>query len=581
VSLTAASLVQNGSFNLNVRKGKFGMNLFADGNLRPSVESPSSYNRVSIDTATNTNSILNQNGTGSFDRHGLQSGIGFDWSPDELNTFSGALSYNNFGVRSTGFVNQTEQTQTVSGGDYLDTKSINNTNRSFRQYSYDPSLNYKHSFKNKDQQLEFAADGSFANNMISSGNDQFLQPQDSLFYGTRNTNPAKEKEYEIKADYTQPVGKDVVFGAGGKFSGYDINTIANALVWNPNSMSYLYSPALSNDLTYHQKVYAAYAELTFPVGKLFESRLGARYERTQVNAFYANSRQKVQNGYNTVVPTIFLMKKIDENQTVKLNFTIRIGRPDYRDLNPYINASDPKNITTGNPNLKPEIWDLYEASYIRELGKTGSLMFTLFYRQSNGDIQQFLVYYPSIQIGDTIYNNVSVGTRENIGVEDNMGANLFFDFNINNKFNIQSNISFYYRHTINRINQGYNSNAMFYRSNINSSYHFTDNFAAEFFGSFSSRHHEIQGYFPSFVSYSFALRKNFLNDKLSVALTANNIFSKYVNQRTSLYGPGFQSTETRDIPFRTFGINFTWKFGELQSEKEKHGENPLNISAPE
>ena len=109
-------------------------------------------------------------------------------------------------------------------------------------------------------------------------------------------------------------------------------------------------------------MYAIYSELNFPVGKLFEARLGGRYERTQINAFYANAKQNIQNGYNTLIPSIFLLKKIDEKQTIKLSFTIRINRPDYSDLNPYINASDPKNITTGNPVLKPEVWDRYEAS---------------------------------------------------------------------------------------------------------------------------------------------------------------------------------------------------------------------------
>ncbi|MGQ4828374.1 outer membrane beta-barrel protein, partial [Enterococcus faecalis] len=82
--------------------------------------------------------------------------------------------------------------------------------------------------------------------------------------------------------------------------------------------------------------------------------------------------------------------------------------------NPYINASDPKNITTGNPVLKPEVWDRYEASYNNDLGKIGSFMATLFYRQSNGDIQPFIVYYPSIKVGDSTYTNVAVTTRKNI-----------------------------------------------------------------------------------------------------------------------------------------------------------------------
>ena len=44
--------------------------------------------------------------------------------------------------------------------------------------------------------------------------------------------------------------------------------------------------------------------------------------------------------------------------------------------------------------------------------------------------------------------------------------------------------------------------------------------------------HEAQGTYPSFISYSMAVRKQLWNKKASIALTANNIFSKYINQES-------------------------------------------------
>ena len=569
VSLTVGTIVQNGSVNINARKGKIGINAFVNGNARLTTTTPTNFHRVSTDSKTKTNEILQQDGSSEFNRHGFQSGIGLDWAVNDQNSISGSVSYHNFGNTSKGFVNQTEQAQDTNGGIFSNTNSINNQNSSFSQYGFDPSLNYKHTFKNKEQQLEISADGSFAHNRTLSGNDQYLQPLDSLIYGTRNNNPATENEYEIKADYVQPLHKDVNLGMGGKFGGYDIASAANAMIWNSSVDSYSNNATLSNNLNYHQRVYAAYAELDFPVGKSIEARLAGRYERTQVNAFYANSQQNVQNGYNTFIPSIFMLKKVGENQTFKLSYTIRINRPDYGDLNPYINASDPKNISTGNPNLKPEIWDRYEASYNNKLGKLGSFMITLFYRQSNGDIQSFSVYYPSIKVGDTTYNNVAVATRENIGVEKNAGTNLFFDLNLNEKFNVRSNIIFFYRYTINQVDPGYNSSTTIYRTNLNATYQFTNNFAAEFFGSFNSRHHEVQGYFPSFTTYSFALRKQLWNKRGSIALVANNFLSNYIDQRTDLHGPGFVTSSLRKVPYRSIGINFTFKFGKLEFKKEK------------
>lgn len=580
VSLTAGTIMQSGSFNINARKGNFGLNAFMNGNARLTTNTPSSSKRVTTDTATNTTSVLQQNGNGNFNRHGFQSGLGFDWTISERNSLSGALNYANFGNRSNNNFNQFEQ---VPDGarNILNTTTINNSNSAFRQYSFDPSLNFKHTFENKEKQLEIGMDGSFAHNTITAGNDQYLQPRDSLIYGTRNNNPARENEYEIKADYVQPLHKDVNLGIGGRFSGYDIATTADASLWDPSVDNYVYNAALSNNLDYHQKVYAGYAELSFPIDSTFQIRLGGRYERTQVNSFYANARQQIDKGYNTFIPAVFLMKKIDESQTIKLSYTIRINRPEYSDLNPFINTSDPKNITTGNPDLKPEIWDRYEASYNNDLGKTGSFMITLFYRQSNGDIQPFIIYYPSIQIGDTTYTNTTVTTQKNIGIEKNMGTNIFFDLHLTDKFEVRSNILWFYRHTINQVDIGYNSSATLFRSNINASYQLTDNLAAEFFGSFSKRHHEAQGYFPSFTSYSFAIRKQFWNKKGSIALVANNPFSKYVDQRTDLFGPSFVTSSFRQVPYQSIGINFTWKFGKLELKKEKQEGSVPELNAPQ
>ena len=243
-------------------------------------------------------------------------------------------------------------------------------------------------------------------------------PQDSLTYATSNTNPGKENETEFTADFTEPLRKDVILGIGSKINFDDISSTSNVLAYN--RAKHFYLTALSNYLQYHQKVYAFYSELSFPVGKLFDAKIGGRYERTEINSFYSNAQQQMNSpGYNTLVPSIFFLKKLGDNQTIKLSYSKRIERPDYGDLNPFVNTSDPKNITSGNPYLKPEIGNRYELSYTRDLGTTGSFVITAFYRANNHDIQPYIVYYPFLKVGDSIYTNVAVSTRQNIGLEKN------------------------------------------------------------------------------------------------------------------------------------------------------------------
>jgi outer membrane receptor protein involved in Fe transport len=580
-SLTTGTLNQNGSVNINARRGKFGLNAYANGNARLTTTTPASLQRISTDTATKNNALLTQDGSSDFNRHGFQTGIGFDWTYREKNNFSGALNYGQFGNNAHAYVNQFELIENAPGAVLSEINSTNSTKSNFNEHNIDPSLNYKRTFSNEDQELEIAADGSFGSNKRMAGNDQFLQPQDSLIYGTRSSNPAKENEYEITVDYLQPLHKDIKLGIGGKFSAYDISSISDAFVWQSPYKNYFYDSALSNNLDYHQKVYATYAELSLPIGQLVEIKAGGRYEHTQVNSFYSNAGQEVNKNYNTFVPSIFLMRKLGEKQTLKLNYSKRINRPDYGELNPYINTSDPKNVSTGNPELKPELQNRYELAYNNDLGRTGSFIASLFYRISKNDIQPFIVYYPSIRVGDTTYTNVAVTTRENVGTEKNAGASIFFDLHLNAKFNVRSNFIFFYRHTINEVNKGYNTSNTNYRFNINASYEFTKELAAECFGNFSSPRHEAQGRYPSFVSYSMAMRQQLWKKKASIAISANNIFSKYVNQETDLFGPGFVTTSVRKIPFRSVSLNFTWKFGKLQFKKEKKEENSINLGAPE
>ena len=195
------------------------------------------------------------------------------------------------------------------------------------------------------------------------------------------------------------LAEKVNLGVGGKLSTYDISSTSDVFVWQNPLKNYLFDSALSNYLNYHQKVYAFYSEMSFPLGKLFDAKLGGRYERTEINSFYSNAPEEVNNGYNTFVPSFFILRKLGEKQTLKFNYSKRIERPDYGDLNPYINTSDPKNVYTGNPYLKPEIGNRYELAYNHDLGKSGSFMVTLFYRENKDDIQPFIVYYPSITGG--------------------------------------------------------------------------------------------------------------------------------------------------------------------------------------
>ncbi len=571
LSLTGGTRTENGSFNFNARKDNFGMHAFISGNTRPSFTTPAQSLRTSVDSATGNKSYLSSNGSSVVKRQGMESGIGFDWTLKKKNSFTGSFNYNLFENSGRGSYDQSFQLVNPADSMLSTSRYTSNTDNHNRFQNTDLSFNYKRKFDKEDRELEFSINSSAENSTGRNNNGQVLYPSDSLYYGIQAVNPGRQHETQLTLDYAEPITEKIIFGAGAKTTFLDIASSSTVDKLDATSGKYQYNSSLSNYLNYHQKVYAGYAEITFPVGHLFDVKAGSRFERTENQSYYSNAQHQAgNNGYNTVVPSVFLSRKFGEegSQVIKLSYSKRINRPDYGDLNPYINTSDPKNITAGNPYLLPEIGQRYELSYSREFPRLGSFMLSAFYRNNGQDIQPYIKYYPVLQVGDSVYNNVAVSTRENIGTEKNIGINFFTNIHASGKLDLRSNTFVYYRHIINALDAGGNRSSVNYRININASYQFTPLLAAEFFGNFNSARNEVQGKYPSFTTYSMAIRKIFANKKASIALTTNNPFNEYVNQRVELYGPGFTQSSLRKIPFRSFGLNFTWKFGKLAFKKE-------------
>ena len=312
-----------------------------------------------------------------------------------------------------------------------------------------------------------------------------------------------------------------------------------------------------------------YAELEFPVKNWIDVKLGGRWEQTNIDAIYSSSNKEIKPNYNNFVPSIFFKRKLGEDNAIKLSYSRRINRPRYDELNPYINTTDPKNMSEGNPFLLPELGERIELTYNQQLGEKGSLMFAIFQRNSDQDIQPYVTYYPSLQVGDSLYYNVNLSKSQNIGLEKNTGLNIFSDIKVSGVFSVRSNLSYYYREILNSIDKNYNATSQNWKVNVNLIYEFSKTLVSECFGDFNSARNELQGKYPANLSYSFAIRKRFWNNKGSLGLVANNPFAEYVKQETFISGPNFSSNSIRYEPSRSFGLSFNWRFGKLEFMKEK------------
>jgi hypothetical protein len=129
------------------------------------------------------------------------------------------------------------------------------------------------------------------------------------------------------------------------------------------------------------------------------------------------------------------------------------------------------------------------------------------------------------------------------------------------------------------LSSGGNIHGFNYRTNINASYQISSTLIIELLGNFNSPRVNAQGTMPSFTTYNFAFRKQFFNKKASIAITATNCFEKYVNQKTELTGQNFTLSNYRQMPYRSFGFNLTYKFGRMEYKKEINLED-INLTNP-
>ncbi|MEO7768629.1 MAG: TonB-dependent receptor, partial [Ferruginibacter sp.] len=261
IAIGAGTRAENGSLNLNARKGNFGINAFASANVRLPADNSYSSVRLSGDAVNQNNILLQQNGSSRFKRHGQQAGIGFDWTLNKKNSITSSVTYDAFGNSSLGLVNQAQVIKDVPGsGNILsDIATITHSNSDFIFRTVDASLSYKKTFSQEDRELEISFNSSFGHNHVASNNNQVLLPQDSMFYGVNSTNNGKENVREVQLDYTQPVLKKIMLGMGGKVNYSEITSNANAVSFKPALNSYFYDKRLSNSLDYKQKVFALYS----------------------------------------------------------------------------------------------------------------------------------------------------------------------------------------------------------------------------------------------------------------------------------------------------------------------------------
>ncbi len=568
INMSAGTRTENASVNLSMHRGNFGMNVFFSGNGALKARSPYQQTRSSYNSADQTTTRFSQDGYYDLTRAAYESGIGLDWDVSKNNALSGSFQFDHFNNQRNGVANQEEIVSDNAGSIISDLNSIRNSASKTNISSYDWSLNYKHLFKHKGDELDALYSASFGRPGGRDQQDQSYTSATVPYEGTSSTNPGTDRQTNISIDYVRKQDEHTTIEAGVKSSFQNINSTTEVNILYPANGEYVHDPLQSYEMNYKTNIYAGYVSGSFYLFQFLKVKTGLRVEHTDVTIDYHNLQIP---SYNIYAPSVILSHDLDEMRSVKLAYTYRIERPEYDELNPFINLSDPYNITTGNPLLRPEIEHHFELGYSCNLKRGGNIYIAFMERFNTHDKKPYTQFYTEYAAGDSVYKNVSVTTRRNIGEEYNSGLILSGSLPLFGKVNIRGNCMLFSRHIINSfdtvatITNGFN-----WRLNMNINYEISGNMVAEAFGNYRSPFNNIQGKNPQFLTYTIAFRKQFWNKKASIGCTGTNIFNHYVKQVITTNIDNYRSYLVRELPFRSVGLTFTYKFGKRDQKLKEH-----------
>ncbi|MES2517718.1 MAG: TonB-dependent receptor [Bacteroidota bacterium] len=553
----------NLSLNGNYRKGNMGFSLGGFGRANYNINGR--FDNTQITTGTDGSKSTNVQGAetrnnGLFGNYQL----GWDWDINKTNSITASvrLGARNQSSYQDGLLTQIFKNNLQTSSSTRNVESIDNSN------NIDANFDYTHTFKKPQQEFTFSGQYS-RNNRNTDFTNTILNLPDSLvklgLNLVTNTNPSYNQESTLQADYQTPIGKTQMIEFGGKGIFRKVNSVFRQVGNN-------------GSLDYDQNITASYLSYTLTTKSKYSLKVGGRYEYTNIDATQTTESGVAKNidiaDYGTFVPSVNLSKSLKGGTTLKIAYNRRIQRPSLQFLNPNRNASNPSNVTEGNPNLAPEFTNNYEFT-VNTFFKNTFLTTALFMRNTTGGIQSVRTSTTDAQGKPIILTNYL-----NIGNEDAYGMNIFGNVNISNKFQLGGGTDLYY--TIlknNNPNPLYNAkNEGFVASfRLFGSYNLAKGWGLQTFAFYRGNQVQLQGNQSGFGIYSLSVKKDFLNKKGSIGLGAENFFTPNgFIIKNNIDSPTITQNSTTTLRNMNFKINFSYRIGKMTFSDTKKKKKSVN-----
>ncbi|MBN7812228.1 TonB-dependent receptor [Algoriphagus sp. H41] len=577
-TLQGATLNVNTGFGLrgsnlglqgSARKGKLGFSLGGFGRAGYNILGSFDNKQVTNNADGSVSTSLQSADTERRDVFGRYN-FGVDYDINQYNFLTGAV---NFGIRNsknwqTDFLTQNFLDDVLTRTQNRETYTLDNSN------SIDVSVNYTRTFEKKGRELSLLTlysandrENSFTNTLFD--NDDL----EDIFSRTQNINPSKNEEFTVQLDYVTPVDEK-----GNKILEYGAKNILRKAYSDfayylaegeDGDFVEIEDPSLSNEFSYDQNVTAGYLSYTTPLLKDYTLKAGMRYEYTTINADFKTEFEADIPSYGTFVPSLNASRKLKNGNLIKAAYNRRIQRPSLRYLNPNVDISNPQQISQGNPELDPEMTDNYELGYSTFI-KSTTLNFTGFYRNTTGSIQPLR----TVQNDGVIFT-----TYENIGQEQAVGANIFFNINISNKLSLNGGTDLYYAMLDNGLTDpqyAAKNDGFVISGRLFGNYTLPKDWQVQVFSFARGRQVQLQGSSGGFAMYGLNFNKQFNEKRGSIGFGAENFLMKEFKINNEIITPTIMQNSTNAMRNMNFKVNFSYRIGKMSMDQRPRRRKSIN-----
>ena len=552
-----------GGAYVSAKYGKFGITANYNYNYNNSPWNESYSIREDYGTDSRAGSVLNQSGR-SKNQGPFQFGyLEGSYEIDSLNLIT--VGANLFRGDNTSKTEYAVEMLGRNGSELLPSYSYNRNSRSTSVFgSTDINVDYQHSTHKKGELLTL----SYRFSQSPNNSESYTELLDVVDYPLMSDYPqwtindAATNEHTFQFDYTTPTWKNHTLEAGVKYIYRGSDSETDRRYYRDSIQDWESVYDANSDFRHNQHIYSAYLGYAMKFGKL-GTKFGVRGEGTSLNVKYAyDPSMNFKTNYFDVVPNLTLSYQITQAQQVRIGYNMRIRRPGIRYLNPYINDTDPLNISYGNPNLDSEKSHNIRLNYSIFTQKF-NMNFSGNYRFVNNSIEQY-TWVNDQGISETTYGN--------IGRTRSVGAFLYASYSPIAMLRIFTNAGMDYDKLQstegNLANDGF-SGRVFAGAQLT----LPKDFRIDLNGGYFSLRINLQGKSSAMYFTGISLNKSFFDKKLTVSLSCNNPFWKTIKMESNTADDTFNMKTVSYNHARDFRLSVSYRFGSLKDviKKVKRG----------